>query len=223
MKPIFCISILTLAACGVTDPLPTAESEHLLDSAIASTKYLIGGAYEVTCVDGSTEIDSAEQIAAGLACVDARMATAHFSHMWGITSSVTHGTSGPVTNGVDITLKVIGTNVSAVFFDRSFNYPRPLTADTVALAPDGSFTATATVVEMSPGCPSTFGRNTSTFRVSGQIDADGAVALDDCRFDYERAVSTRRPFTCDPDGNWIVLTRVWYDELAPAEPTTLSE
>jgi hypothetical protein len=226
MKPLFCISTLTLAACGVaggTGPVPTTESGRVLDSTIASQSLRLDGAYDVTCTDGGQEVDSAEQIAGGLACVAARTATAHFLHMFMTESHVSWGASGPLNTGVDVTLKVMGTNVSAVFFDRSGNFPRPLTAGTVALAADGSLTATMTRVVVSTGCSRSFTRTTDSFTVSGVIDAYGAVALDDCSFYHENAVSNRIPFTCSPDGQWISLDRYWYDAQTPAEPTTLSD
>lgn len=219
------VSLATLAACGVDAPDESGSTaaQALTDNAIASQSWRGDGAYNVTCTDGSEEIDSAEQIAAGLACVPARTAVAHFTTMQEHYSSSLYSATGYPDRWADVRIKRIGDDVSAVFYDTwSTTFTRPLTADLVTLAADGSFTATGHTLTETSGCyPTLVSRLETWLTLIGQIDTNGTVTISAANTREIVSAATPQRVTCFV-GTWSEMSRSRFDSTEPAPPITLS-
>jgi hypothetical protein len=231
MMYISVVSTLILAACGIAAPADEAPaapadeapSARTADSTVVSKTQRADWAFDVTCADGSTEVDSAEQIAGGLACRAGQSAKPQFRSMQLTQSHGTWGGVGFPDNWSDVYVKVMGTQLSAVFIDLWGHFNQPVTTDTVTLAADGSFTATGHLVKVfDANCPSLYTRDEYWLTLVGQIGADGTIAMSSALLQSTHSAALRQKKTCWP-GEWSVLDSYWYESQQPAEPVALHE
>jgi hypothetical protein len=223
MQRCLVVSLTLLAACGVDAPDEAGSAEQAVtDNPIVSQTQRVDGAFDVTCADGAVEIDTSEQISAGLACVPARTAVAHFTTMQETYSSSLYSSVGYPDRWGDVRVKLIGGAVSAVFFDTwATAFTHPLTADLVPLSADGSFTATGYTAAVTGCLTSYLSRDEAWVTIVGRVAANNTVTISSVKTRAVRSSATRQGSGCTA-WTWYELSRTWFDSTQPAPPATLS-